>query len=125
VNLNKRHCHPSIYHSSTNVAVPKDHIYRFLDKLEAALKPAVERIVFNFSRLVLGEEFTSIFYDVTTLHFESEDEDDLRRLGYSKNGRPLNPQILLGLLVGGNGYPLAYEIFSGNTFEGHTFLPVL
>jgi transposase len=108
-----------------HVEVPEDQIYRFLDRLDQTLKPLVEGIVFNFSRTVLGEDFTSIFYDVTTLHFENEDEDDLRRLGYSKNGRHQNPQILLGLLVGGNGYPIAYEIFSGNTFEGHTFLPVL
>lgn len=36
-----------------------------------------------------------------------------------------NPQILLGLLISKGGYPLAYEIFEGNKFEGHTMLPVL
>jgi hypothetical protein len=107
------------------VEVPRDQIYRFLDKLEASLKPKVEGIVYRYSKTILGEMFTSIFYDVTTLHFENEEEDDLRQLGYSKNGRHQNPQILLGLLVGGNGYPIAYEIFAGSMFEGHTFLPVL
>jgi transposase len=107
------------------VEMSEDQIYRFLDKLEELLKPRIERIVLDFSRKVLGGTFTSIFYDVTTLHFEAEDEDDLRRLGYSKNGLHQNPQILLGLLVGAEGYPLAYEIFSGNSFEGHTFIPVL
>jgi transposase len=62
---------------------------------------------------------------MTTLYFEASDEDDLRITGFSKDGRPQNPQILLGLLVGPNGYPIGYELFEGNKYEGHTLIPVL
>jgi transposase len=66
-----------------------------------------------------------VFYDVTTLYFEIEDEDDLRKTGFSKEGKHQHPQIVLGLLVSVDGYPLAYEIFEGKKFEGHTMLPVV
>jgi transposase len=59
------------------------------------------------------------------LYFESADEDDLRKIGFSKDGKFQNPQIMLGLLVGQNGYPIGYDIFEGNTYEGHTLIPTL
>ncbi|MCK5169824.1 MAG: transposase, partial [Bacteroidales bacterium] len=45
--------------------------------------------------------------------------------GFSKEGKHQNPQIVLGLLVSVGGYPLSYEIFEGNKFEGHTMLPII
>ncbi len=66
-----------------------------------------------------------MFYDVTTLYFEADREDDLRKTGFSKEGRHKNPQIILGLLVSLNGYPLAYCIHEGNKYEGHTMMPVI
>ena len=66
-----------------------------------------------------------VFYDVTTLYFEIEQEDKLRKTGYSKDGKHQCPQIVLGLLVSTGGYPLAYEIYEGNKFEGDTMLPVV
>lgn len=66
-----------------------------------------------------------VFYDVTTIYFESSDEDDLRKTGFSKDGKHQSPQIILGLLVSIDGYPLAYEVFEGNKFEGHTMIPVI
>lgn len=74
---------------------------------------------------ILGNNISVVFYDMTTLYFESEDKDDLRKIGFSKNGKFQNPQIMLGLLVGENGYPIGYNIFEGNTFEGRTLLPVI
>ncbi len=62
---------------------------------------------------------------LTTLYFEIEQEDTLRKTGYSKDGKPPCPQIVLGLLVSTGGYPLAYEIYEGNKFEGDTMLPVV
>jgi transposase len=66
-----------------------------------------------------------VFYDVTTLYFQIDDEDDIRKRGFSKEGKHQNPQIVLGLLVSIDGYPLAFDIFEGNKFEEHTMLPVL
>jgi transposase len=62
---------------------------------------------------------------MTTLYFEAEDEDDLRRIGFSKDGKFQHPQVMLGLLVGRDGYPISYDIFEGNTSEGRTLLPVI
>jgi transposase len=73
----------------------------------------------------MGGRVSIVFYDVTTLYFEIDNEDDLRKTGFSKEGKHQNPQIVLGLLVSVDGYPLAYEIFESNKFEGHTMLPVI
>lgn len=75
--------------------------------------------------MVLGNEISVVFYDVTTVYFEIDNEDELRRTGFSKEGRHQNPQIVLGLLVSKGGYPLAYDIFEGNKFEGQTMLPII
>lgn len=74
---------------------------------------------------MLGGLISIVFYDVTTLYFQIDNEDDLRKRGFSKEGKHQNPQIVLGLLVSIDGYPLAFDIFEGNKFEGHTMLPVI
>lgn len=104
--------------------VSADSIYLFLDRLNRRYTPQVRQIACGHSRKILGQ-VSVVFYDMTSLYFEAEDEDDLRRIGFSKDGKFQNPQILLGLLVGENGYPIGYDIFEGNTFEGKTLLPVL
>ncbi len=62
---------------------------------------------------------------MTTLYFEVEKDDELRKTGFSKDGKHQHPQIVLGLLVSMDGYPLAYDIFEGNKFEDYTMLPVV
>lgn len=103
----------------------EDEVYRYLDKLYNAHKEEVQQISFEHTKLVLGNEISVVFYDVTTVYFEVDDEDDLRKTGFSKEGKHQNPQIVLGLLVSKGGYPLAYDIFEGNRFEGQTMLPVI
>jgi transposase len=102
-----------------------DKIYRFLDKLNKKYKHQVEQISFAYTRKILKEKISIVFYDMTTIYFEASDEDDLRKKGFSKDGKHQNPQIYLGLLVGLNGYPIGYEIFEGDIYEGHTLIPVL
>lgn len=99
-------------------------IYRFLDRLNSRYQEQVETIAYNYSRSIVGELLV-VFYDMTTLYFEAEDEDDLRRIGFSKDGKFQHPQVMLGLLVGRDGYPISYDIFEGNTSEGRTLLPVI
>ncbi len=65
-----------------------------------------------------------VLYDVTTLHFEAEDEDSLRKVGMSKERR-VDPQVQIGLLVDPTGFPLEVHCFAGNTAETSTLLPVL
>lgn len=103
----------------------EDQLYRYLDKLHNSQSEIVQRISYEHTKVILDNDISVVFYDVTTLYFEIDDEDDLRKTGFSKEGKHQNPQIVLGLLVSKNGYPLAYEIFEGNKFEGHTILPVV
>ncbi|MGB3685814.1 MAG: IS1634 family transposase [Ornithinimicrobium sp.] len=69
-------------------------------------------------------DLTLCLYDVTTLFFEAEDEDDLRKVGYSKERR-VDPQVVVGLLVDRNGFPLEVGCFEGNKAETTTILPIV
>ncbi|MFC1521386.1 IS1634 family transposase [Elusimicrobiota bacterium] len=104
--------------------MPVSTIYRFLDRLESRYKDQAAAIAYNHTKKCL-KTISVVFYDMTTLYFEAGDEDDLRKTGFSKDGKFQKPQILLGLLVGEQGLPISYDIFEGNTFEGHTLLPAL
>jgi len=102
-----------------------DAVYRFLDKLNNKLKSQVEQIAFAHTKKVLQDNISVVFYDMTTLYFEASDEDDLRKTGFSKDGKHQCPQIFIGLLVGLGGYAIGYDIFEGNTYEGHTLIPFI
>ncbi|VAX26528.1 Transposase, IS4 family [hydrothermal vent metagenome] len=108
-----------------NIKVNVYKVYRELDAIYSHQKRLIERISYQHTLKILGGEINIVFYDVTTLYFEIDKEDEIRKRGFSKEGRHQNPQIILGLLVSLGGYPLAYEIFEGNKFEGHTILPVI
>lgn len=100
-------------------------VYRFLDKLNNELKLQVEQIAYQHTLKLLRNDISVVFYDMTTLYFEASDEDDLRKTGFSKDGKHQNPQIFLGLLVSLGGYVIGYEIFEGSIYEGHTLIPVI
>jgi transposase len=102
-----------------------DAVYRFLDKLNDQLKSQIEHITFAHTRKILNKKINVVFYDMTTLYFEASDEDDLRKTGFSKDGKHQCPQIYIGLLVTLGGYAIGYDIFEGNIYEGHTLIPFL
>lgn len=108
-----------------HISWDENQLYRYLDKLHNTQKEIVQEISYNHTHSLLNNKISVVFYDVTTLYFEIDQEDELRRTGFSKDGKHQKPQIILGLLVSRNGYPLAYEIYEGNKFEGHTMLPVV
>ena len=110
-------------HFDDDVSLSK--IYRYLDKLSDRQHDIVQDISVRHTMEVLGGQIGVLFYDVTTLYFEADCEDALRKTGFSKEGRHHNPQIILGLLVSIDGYPLAYCIHEGNKYEGHTMLPTI
>ena len=105
--------------------ISADNIYYFLDKLNSKYKHQVEDISFAHTRRLLDGRIGVVFYDMTTIYFESSQPDELRQTGFSKDGKHQHPQIFLGLLVGKNGYPIGYDIFEGGIYEGHTLIPVL
>lgn len=65
-----------------------------------------------------------ILYDVTTLYFETDEEDSLRKIGFSKERR-VDPQVVIGLLVDRTGFPLQVHCFAGDKPETHTLIPVI
>lgn len=89
------------------------------------LKDEVFEKVSHFAQKEYGFDYSLLFYDVTTLYFETFQDDELRKAGFSKDGKPQQPQVLVGLMVSKEGFPVAFDVFPGNTFEGHTILPVV
>ena len=88
-------------------------------------KEVVESKAVDFAKQHYGFNYDLLFYDVTTLYFETFEDDELRKQGFSKDNKSQQPQILLALMVTKEGFPISYEIFAGNTFEGHTIIPVV
>lgn len=103
-------------------------IYKNLKNI-CLLKEKVETYLIDYAKNQLNFDFSFVLYDVTTLYFESlkqdEEEEGLRKYGFSKDNKPQQPQIVIGLLVNGDGFPLSFSLFPGNKFEGHTLIPIL
>lgn len=102
-----------------------NNIYRYMDKLYNSQQERVQEISVRHTQKLFGGKIGLLFYDVTTLYFETEKEDDLRTTGFSKDGKHSNAQIVLGLLVSKGGYPLSYSIFAGSQYEGYTMIPII
>lgn len=96
--------------------------YRTLSEL-LPLKEEVERQIIKVAKKYFNFDFSMVFYDLTTLYFESFETDEIRRIGFSKDNKSSNPQIMIGLLVNNQGFPISYQVFPGNKFEGHTLAP--
>ena len=100
-------------------------VYRYMDTLYNTQREKIQNISVEHTRGLLGGRIGIVFYDVTTLYFESSREDVLRCPGFSKDGKTAESQIVLGLLVSRDGYPLSYNIFNGSQYEGRTFIPII
>ena len=71
-----------------------------------------------------GRNTKTIYYDVTNFYFETDDTDEFRKLGLSKEKRR-DPIVQMGLAMDADGIPLHYELFPGNTVDKETFRPVI
>lgn len=108
-----------------NVAYPRRTLCRYLPHL-LPHKEAIENAAYKTACAHFGESFALVLYDVTTLYFEShEPNDELLARGFSKDDKSKQPQIIIGLLVTPQGFPLMHEVYKGNTFEGHTMLSIV
>jgi len=101
-----------------------NYIYRGLDIL-ANNKDIIEEYLFKQNKNLFNIFTDIVFYDVTTFYYESKNENDLKKFGYSKDGKFSDVQIVMGLLIDKNGLPIGYELFSGNTFDSKTMLKTL
>ena len=102
-----------------------DQIYYYMDKLYNTQRELVQQISVEHTRKVLGGCVGVVFYDCTTLYFESFIRDKLCEPGFSKDGKSKENQIVIGLLVSAGGYPLAYSVFCGSQYEGFNMVPVV
>jgi transposase len=102
------------------------YFYRTLDILNQE-QEAIKQHLYAQQRNLFSQTLDVIFYDVTTLYFDSqiEEEGNLRQKGYSKDGKCHNTQIVLGLLVDKLRNPITYHIYEGNTYEGKTLIDAL
>jgi len=85
----------------------------------------ISAVVLIGSQQILGGSIGLMFYDVTSLYFETGIQDELRTNGFSKDGKTSESQIILGLPVSADGYPLSYSIFNGAQYEGRTMIPII
>jgi len=109
--------------SDLGIKIPyKNKLYRSLSKAaELGYRETISRACFD---AIEGELLNLVLYDVTSLYFEVQGEDDFRKPGLSKERR-LEPQIIIGLLVDKNGFPLGLQSFEGNKAETKTILPII
>jgi transposase len=102
------------------ITIDLDKVYRMMDRLDSRVIDKIKKTAYENTLSLLGGKINVIFYDATTLYFESFTGDELRVCGYGKDGKNNQPQVLLALMVTSEGHPIDYEVFSGSTYEGHT-----
>jgi transposase len=105
-----------------------DSIYKLMDKLTDNVIINAKQIIYHHTSKILSDikkKVDVMFYDLTTVYFETNSQDALRDYGFSKDGKPQHVQIMLAVIVTKQGLPIDYQEFPGNCYEGHTLLPVI
>ena len=100
-------------------------IYRMMDMLTDTRIERMKKLVRAANRTLMPMPVDIMFVDCTTVYFESVKEDDLKTFGYSKDGKSNRVQVLLALVVDDEGLPLTYQLFQGNTYEGHALKAIV
>lgn len=114
----------SLYGASLNL----DSIYKLMDRMNDSVIDQIKSIVYHHTSKQLSmynDSLDVLFYDLTTLSFETGTQDAYRDFGFSKDGKHHHVQIVLAVIVTKDGLPVDYTIFPGNCYEGHTLIPVL
>lgn len=105
-----------------------DSIYKLMDQLTEDTITQAKQMIYHHSKALLNRHKESVdvmFYDLTTVYFETNSQDALRDFGFSKDGKCQHVQIMLAVIVTKHGLPIDYEEFPGNCYEGHTLIPVI
>jgi transposase len=106
------------------IKLPVDRIYRMMDKLSKK-EEDVKNLIGKTTLSLFQDPVSVLFFDVTTLYFESLLSDDLRHPGFSKDNKFKEGQVVLALVTTQGGMPITYELFPGNTYEGHTLITMI
>ena len=107
------------------VSLNLDQVYRMMDKVDDQVIENLNQVAYRETKRLFNDKIDVIFFDATTLYFESFREDEFKKNGYSKDLKFNQPQVVLALMVTKEGLPIGYQAFSGDTFDGHTLMPAL
>ena len=102
------------------VKLSLEGVYKMMDKLDDEAIEKIELQAYSNAQKILKEKINVVFYDCTTLYFESFSEDELKQNGYSKDMKFNQPQVLLGLISTSEGLPIGYGLYAGSQYEGST-----
>lgn len=106
------------------ITLSLDYVYKMMDKLDDEAIEKLNNLAYKTTLSLFGK-IDVVFFDATTIYFESFTEDEFKKNGYSKDLKFNQPQVLLALMVTDKGLPIGYEAYSGNTYEGHTLLDAI
>ena len=106
------------------IKVPLEKIYRMMDHVSSCEDEIKQRVSTSTLGL-LGGKLNILFFDVTTLYFESTEQDELKSFVFSKDCKFKEVQVVLSLITTEHGLPVGYEVFPGKTFEGNTLIETL
>lgn len=114
----------SLLEQDFGIKIPLEKIYRMMDHV-AANEGKIKRHIAQTTQMLFKQKVDVLFFDVTTLYFESFEKDDLRNFGFSKDNKFKETQVVLALVTTTKGLPITYEVFAGNKYEGHTLVEMI
>ena len=119
----------NILANNFGVSLDLNQVYRMMNDIDEGVIEHLNTLAYTTTRKLFNDKIDVIYFDATTLYFESftedEGEDALKKNGYSKDLKFNQPQVVLALMVTKEGLPIGYEAFRGDTFDGHTLIPSL
>jgi len=107
------------------VSLDLHRVYRMMDRIDDDAIARLNDITYKNTSELFSSKIDVIFYDCTTIYFESFTEDDFKKNGYSKDLKFSQPQVLLAMMVTKEGLPIGYRVFEGDKYEGHTLIPAI
>jgi len=121
--------HTSNQAKDYNLELNLHNVYKSMDKIDDDVIKQIQDLAYKNTKSLLNlgrnESLDLLFYDLTTIYFETNCQDALREFGFSKDGKHQHVQIMLALIVTKHGLPVGYELFNGSMYEGHTLIPTL
>lgn len=100
-------------------------VYQMMDNLDDPTIERLNKITYQNTSNLYGGKIDVIFFDATTVYFESFSNDEFKNIGFSKDLKFNQPQVLLSLMVSKDGLAIGYKVFPGSVYEGHTLIPAL
>ncbi|MBU1784843.1 MAG: IS1634 family transposase [Candidatus Omnitrophica bacterium] len=107
------------------ISIDLNRVYQMMDKLDETAIDKLNDLAYENTVKLFQDKIDVIFFDCTTLYFETFEEDEFRKNGYSKDLKFNQPQVLFALMVTKEGLPIGYKAFEGSTYEGHTLIPII